>query len=146
MPANKKKTTRSECRGSRGKTVKRSKVKRSTPELDFRGDGDLDCDTSATESCTYRVRGRRGDGAPDGFQGLKQIKEGQTGRTIHSIPYVPRPEDAKFLQDDNPDGNDFDVKITENEMEAMKDPNGDIMFEKVAEHLLPKFDEGDYFE
>ena len=38
------------------------------------------------------------------------------------------------------------MKITEEEVEAMKDRKGDIMFEKVAEHLLPKFDEEDYVE
>ena len=145
VPAKKKKTTRSERRGYRGKTAKRSKVKRSIPELAVRGGVDSDCNTFATESCTEseveEVTVHRTN--PKDW---KKIKEGQTGRTIQPIPYVPRPEDAKFLQDDNHNGNDFDVKITEEEVEAMKDPNGDIMFEKVAEHLLPKFDKGDYFE
>ena len=120
-------------------------VKRSIPELAVRGGADSDCDTSATESCTEskveEVTVHRTD--PKDW---KQIKEGQTGRTIYPIPYAPCPEDAEFLQDDNRDGNDFGVKITEEEVEAMKDSNGNIMFEKVAEHLLLKFDEGDYFE
>ena len=127
VPVKKKKTTRSERRGSRGKTTKRSKIKRSIPKLAVRGGADSDCDTFEAESCTEseveEMTVHRTD--PKDW---KQIKEGQTDQTIQPMPYVPHPADAKFLQDDNHNGNDFDVKTTEEEVEAMKDPNGDIMF------------------
>ena len=76
----------------------------------------------------------------------KKIPEGKSGRKVSPIEYTPRPEDAAFRSDADPTGELFDVKITAEEVEAMKDKNGDIWFEKVAGHLLPTFDNKTYWE
>jgi len=55
---------------------------------------------------------------------------------IEKIPYEPR----------QGEGEDFDVKISVNELASLKDMNGDIRYEKVVDHLLPRFEGEGYYE
>ena len=59
-------------------------------------------------------------------------------REVAPILYIPRKEDSK-QRDDEDNGNLFDVKVTDKEVEEMKDENNDICFWKVVEFLLPRF-------
>ena len=119
-----------------------------------RQDGkDSDSETEATASATESEDGLAEDFNAEVVRILrtdpkdwKQIDEGKTGREIRLIEYVLRPEGSEFRQSDDAAGEHFDVKITEAEVAKMKDGDGDIRFKKVAEHLLPTFEEGDYFE
>ena len=61
------------------------------------------------------------------------VREGEEGGDVSPIPYTRESEL-------------FNVNITEEELEQLKDDNGDIRYYKVVEHLLPKFDGESYFE
>ena len=135
----------------RRKSAKKSK--KSLPLLCRQDGKDSDSETEATASATESEDGLAEDFNAELVRILrtdpkdwKRIGEGKTGREIRPIEYVPRPEDSEFRQPDDTAGEYFNVKITEVEVAKMKDGDGDIRFEKVAEHLLPKFKEGDYFE
>ena len=66
------------------------------------------------------------------------MKEGSRRQTrqIDPIPYVPRAGETE----------DFDVRLTAEQLESLMDEQGDIRFEKVAEYLLPYFDGDGFFE
>ena len=55
---------------------------------------------------------------------------------IQPIPYEPR----------EGEGEEFDVKVTEEEVESLKDDEGHIRYEKVFEFLLPDFEGEGYYE
>ena len=54
------------------------------------------------------------------------VMEGDFGRDVFPIPYSGENEE-------------FDVRITDEELENLKDENGDIRYYKVMDHLLPRF-------
>ena len=55
------------------------------------------------------------------------LKDGEVGRTIRPISYTGESEEASVI-------------IIDEELEGMKDDNGDIQFFKVTEFCLPCFD------
>ena len=60
-----------------------------------------------------------------------------TGRDpVAPIPYAPR----------EGDGDEFDVKITDEELASLRDESGDIRFWKVAEFCLPRFGDMSYWD
>ena len=62
----------------------------------------------------------------------KCMKNGRGGRNVGPIPYTGNEE--------------FAVNITDEEVEQLKDENGDIRFHKVMEWCIPKFDGESYWE
>ena len=66
----------------------------------------------------------------------KQMSSKKKLPEIKRIPYRPREGESIY----------FDVRITDDELESVKDDHGDIRFEKVVELLLPGFDGEGYFE
>jgi hypothetical protein len=68
------------------------------------------------------------------------VTEDELGNTelpvILPIAYEPR----------EGEGEDFDVKISDEELASLKDKNGHIRYEKVVEFLLPDFEGEGYFE
>ena len=58
----------------------------------------------------------------------KEIKGRARGRTIEPIPFTG-------------DNDTFSVKMTDEELESVKDKSGDIRFERIFEWLLPRFGE-----
>ena len=62
----------------------------------------------------------------------RKIEGRSRGRTVEPIPFT--------RSDGNADGDEmFNVKITEEELAALKDKDGDIRFYKVFEWLLPQY-------
>ena len=66
------------------------------------------------------------------------VKEGSRRKIpeIVEIPYVPRPGET----------DEFDVCLTEDELESLKDGFGDVRYEKVHDFLLPRIDGIHYYE
>ena len=60
------------------------------------------------------------------------MKNGRGGRNVDPITYTGNEE--------------FAVKITDEEVEQLKDENGDIRFHKVIEWCIQKFDGESYWE
>ena len=59
------------------------------------------------------------------------MKNGRGGRNFDSIPYTCN--------------EDFSIKITNEEVEHLKDENGDIRFHKVMDWCIPTFDGESYW-
>ena len=61
------------------------------------------------------------------------VREGEEGKDDGPIKYTG-------------ENTDFDVKITEEELEQLKDNNGNIRYYTVVEYLLPRFDGDSFWE
>ena len=61
------------------------------------------------------------------------MKEGESSRDVSPITYTGEKEQ-------------FDVKLTEEELDQLMDASGDICYHKVVEHLLPRFGDETFWE
>ena len=61
------------------------------------------------------------------------VKEGESGRDVSPIPYTGKQEQ-------------FDVKLTDEELGQLTDASGDIRYHKVVEHLLLSFGHETFWE